>query len=125
NRFHRQPRPTSQRSRHCSVTSRLHTRHFASYVRFLGGKRRCLSSARTRGNRRLVCIRHAAISQLISQLTAAFFQRHVSWLTRLCVNFVRTYRNDWKCILSQAAARSWKPAARELGAGEERPRRAG
>ncbi len=36
------------------------------------------------------------------------------------VNHVRTDGDDCKCISSQAAARFWKPAARKLGAGEER-----
>ena len=39
-----EPQPTSPRSRHCSVTSRLKARHFASNARFFGGEPPCLLS---------------------------------------------------------------------------------
>jgi hypothetical protein len=48
NRFQRKPQPTSTRSRHCSVTSRLNARHFASNAWFLGGKLHCLLTVPTR-----------------------------------------------------------------------------
>ena len=44
NHFHRTPWPTLRQSRHCSATGRVNAPHFASNVRFLGRKLRCLSS---------------------------------------------------------------------------------
>ena len=96
------------------TTGRPNTRRFASDVQFLGRKHRCLSIIRKRGDRDLVCIPDAET-----------LHRNRSPLTRSCVNHLRIYSDDRKCSLSQSAARSWKLATRELGAGDERPRRAG
>jgi hypothetical protein len=119
------PTLTLRRSRHCSATGRENTPHFASNVRFLGRKLRCLSSAWTRGDRRSVCIRYAETSQFNCELIGRFSHRNSYPLVCSCDNHVRTYSDDCKCILSQSALRSSKPAARELDAGDERPRRAG
>jgi soluble lytic murein transglycosylase-like protein len=53
----------------CSVTRRLNTLHFASNVRFLGGKLRCSLSARTFGDLHPNC----STRRFICQLTAASF----------------------------------------------------
>src|SRR4029077_11486786 len=90
-RFHRKPRPTLRQSRHCSVTSRLNRPHFASNVRFLGGKHRCLSSVPERGDCCSFCVRNAPT-----------LHRNDSSLTCSYVNPVRTYSNECKCILSYA-----------------------
>jgi hypothetical protein len=88
-------------------------------------KLRCLSSAWTRGDRRSVCIHYAETSQFNRELIGRFSHRNSYPLICSCDNHVRTHSNDCTCILSQSALRSWKPAARELGAGDERPSRAG
>jgi hypothetical protein len=75
-------------------------------VRFLGGKHRCLSSVPERGDRCSFCIRNAPT-----------LHRNDSSPSCSHVNPVRTYSNECKCILSYAALRCRKPAARELGAG--------
>ena len=111
-RFHRKPRLTLRRSRHCSMTSIANARQFASDVRFLGGKRRCFLNVPKCGDRYSPCFRNAET-----------LHRNGSPLTRSGVNHLRSYRDDRKRILSYAASRSWKPTTRELG-GDERPRRA-
>src|SRR6266849_1817947 len=93
-------------------------------MRFLGRKLRCLSSAWTRGDRQSVCIRYAETSQFNCELIGRFSHRNSYPLICSCDNHVRTYSNDCNWILSQSALRSWEPAARELGAGDEGPGRA-
>ena len=78
NRFHRKPWPTSRRSRHCSVTSRVNTRHFASDVRSLGGKLRCLLTAPSTVTDHSVCIRSAETSQFIRRLAPGFHAKRLS-----------------------------------------------
>jgi hypothetical protein len=82
----------------------LNARQFASTVRFLGGKLRCLSSVPKLVERYSLCIRGAET-----------LHRNGSPPTRSCVNHLRSYRDDRKCILSQSAARCWKPATRGFG----------
>src|SRR6185437_3912470 len=55
-RFHKKPRLTLRRSRHCSIMDILNTRQFTSGALFLGRKHRYLSIIPKRGDRDLVCI---------------------------------------------------------------------
>jgi soluble lytic murein transglycosylase-like protein len=60
NHFHRKPRPTLPRSRHCWTTSRVNMPQLAAGVHFLGWRLPCLLSGQAHRDGHSVCIRKAA-----------------------------------------------------------------
>ena len=76
----------------------MNTPHFASGVQFLGGKLRCLLSARMRGNDSGSAFNMQQLCNSPVELTAVFPRRNGVRLPVSCSIHVRIYRNDCKCI---------------------------